>query len=159
MVSWLLTPTTESGQTLKVRVLSLFRLQMHQGLHTSTLLANGQQFGVSMPHSYSIICQNVSQNSGKCYAVFSLNFSFITAKRIWIKTSLKQRHGGQDLGGAPMCCPCEARTYPPGAVTCDNMPRIGSEGASPGQWCPEFPWFHHVDVSDWITGHSIELNL
>ena len=58
-----------------------------------------------------------------------------------------------------MCCPCEARTYPPGTVTRDNKLRIGSEGASPGQWCPEFPWFHHVGVSDWITGHSIELNL
>ena len=56
--------------------------------------------------------------------------------------------------------PCEDGTHhPPGAVTRDNMLSIGSEGASSGQWCPEFPWFHHVGVSDWTTGHSTELNL
>lgn len=156
MVSWLLTPTTESGQTLKVRVLSLSRLQMHQGLHTS-----GQWATVWVLHA-PLIFNNLPEcltELRKVLCSFFLNFSFITAKRIQIKTSLKQRHGGQDLGGAPMCCPCEARTYPPGTVTRDNKLRIGSEGASPGQWCPEFPWFHHVGVSDWITGHSIELNL
>lgn len=126
MVSWLLTPTTESGQTLKVGscLFSGFRCT-----RASTLLANGQQFGVSMPHIFNNLPECLTELR-KVLCSFLLNFSFITAKRIRIKTSLKQRHGGQDLGGAPMCCPCEARTYPPGYSEQQPPAEIGSREAS-----------------------------